>query len=237
MKIKHLFTVAITSVIVFGACSQQSGADFKKDAELNTLIDSVSYALGHQAGMQLAGQGFADVDVDNYVSGFMAGQIKEDSELADVNMQELFRRFSTYLVDKMKVENQKESEEFLAENKTKSGVMVTESGLQYKVIEEGTGLQPTPEDSVVVQYEGTLIDGTRFDGTYDAMGNPGDPAKFLLGGVIPGWIEGLQLMKEGSTYMFYIPSELAYGENPRPGGAIEPNDALIFKVEMLKVIK
>ena len=115
--------------------------------------------------------------------------------------------------------------------------MVTESGLQYKVIEEGTGLQPTPEDSVVVQYEGTLIDGTRFDGTYDAMGNPGDPAKFLLGGVIPGWIEGLQLMKEGSTYMFYIPSELAYGENPRPGGAIEPNDALIFKVEMLKVIK
>lgn len=225
-----LLTIAITSL----ACSSES-ATYPEKASLNTLVDSVSYAIGYQNGNQLSAQGFGNVDLDNFIAGFQSGQNSTENEMADVNIQELFGRFGQYLMDQMKVENLEEQKAFLAENRTKEGVMETASGLQYKVLVEGTGASPTPENTVVVQYEGTLVDGTRFDGTYDELGNPGEPAEFILGGVIPGWTEGLQLMKEGAVYMFYIPSELAYGENPRPGGAIQPNDMLIFKIELTEV--
>ncbi len=229
MKFKHLFSLAIASGMVAMACSN-SNTDYSPNSSLNTMEDSVSYAIGFQNGSQLNSQGFPDIDVENFLAGFNAGLTKEDSELKDVNLQQLFTRFSTYLMDKIKLENQEEAKAFLAENKTKEGVMETASGLQYKVIVEGTGAQPTAADTVIVHYEGTLIDGTVFDSSYD-----GEPAEFLLGAVIPGWIEGVALMKEGATYMLYIPSELAYGENPRPGGAIQPNDAIIFKIELLEV--
>jgi FKBP-type peptidyl-prolyl cis-trans isomerase len=224
--------------LIFGlvsiSCNNQT-ATYPEKASMNTLVDSVSYAIGYQNGSQLTAQGFENADLDNFIAGFQAGQKGTENEMSTVNIQELFGRFGQYLMDQMKVENMEEQESFLAENRMKDGVMETESGLQYKVIEEGTGASPTPENTVVVQYEGTLIDGTRFDGTYDELGNPGEPAEFVLGGVIPGWTEGLQLMKEGAVYMFYIPSELAYGENPRPGGAIQPNDMLIFKIALEEV--
>ena len=143
----------------------------------------------------------------------------------------LINDFRIQLTSLAKEKNRAESEAFLAENKTKEGVVETESGLQYKVIEEGTGASPTAESTVEVHYEGTLIDGTKFDSSYDR----GQTIEFPLNGVIRGWTEGLQLMKEGGTYMFYIPSDLAYGENPRPGGPIKPNNALIFKVELVSV--
>ncbi len=117
---------------------------------------------------------------------------------------------------------------FLAKNKTESGVMTTASGLQYKVIKEGTGPKPTMSQTVKVNYEGSLIDGTIFDSSYQR----GEPIEFGVTQVIAGWTEGLQLMSVGSIYMFYIPSELAYG--PRgAGGLIGPNETLIFKVELL----
>ena len=225
-----LLTIASISL----ACTSESST-YPEKASLNSLVDSVSYAIGYQNGNQLSAQGFENVDLDNFIAGFQSGQNSTENEMADVNIQELFGRFGQYLMDQMKVENLEEQKAFLAENRSKEGVMETASGLQYKVLEEGTGDSPTPENTVVVQYEGTLIDGTRFDGTYDELGNPGEPAEFVLGGVIPGWTEGLQLMKEGAVYMFYIPSELAYGENPRPGGAIQPNDMLIFKIELIEV--
>ena len=224
--------------LVFGlvsiSCNNQT-ATYPEKASMNTLVDSVSYAIGYQNGSQLTAQGFENADLDNFIAGFQAGQKSTENEMSTVNVQELFGRFGQYLMDQMKVANMEEQESFLAENRMKDGVMETESGLQYKVIEEGTGASPAPENTVVVQYEGTLIDGTRFDGTYDELGNPGEPTEFVLGGVIPGWTEGLQLMKEGAVYMFYIPSELAYGENPRPGGAIQPNDMLIFKIALEEV--
>ncbi|GAB5408817.1 MAG: FKBP-type peptidyl-prolyl cis-trans isomerase [Balneolaceae bacterium] len=211
------------------ACTESKN-DYSPAPSFNTMADSVSYAIGFQSGSQLNNQGFPDIDVENYLAGFTTGLTDGDSELKDVNMQQLFSRFSTYLLDKIKLENQEEAKAFLADNKTKEGVIETVSGLQYKIIEEGTGTQATAQDSVVVYYEGTLVDDTIFESNFGQ-----NPAKFLLGDMIPGWIEGVSLMKEGATYMLYIPSELAYGESPRPGGAIQPNDAIIFKIELVEV--
>jgi FKBP-type peptidyl-prolyl cis-trans isomerase len=128
------------------------------------------------------------------------------------------------------IENMKKGATFLAENKKKDGVKVTESGLQYKVLEEGTGKTPKATDTVKVHYRGTTINGREFDSSY----RRGEPIEFPLNGVIKGWTEGLQLMKEGSKYELYIPSNLAYGSRGA-GGAIGPNETLIFQVELIEV--
>lgn len=229
MNFKHLFLTTVIASIITLACAQQEST-YTPKATFNTMEDSVSYAIGYQNGSQLGAQGFPDVDVENFMAGFISGLEKEDSKLDGVNLQSLFNRFSIYLVDKIKLENAAEAKAFFAENKTKEGVIETTSGLQYKVLVEGTGKQPTAEDRVVVYYEGTLLDGTVFESNFD-----GEPAENVLGGFIPGWIEGVGLMKEGATYMLYIPSELGYGENPRPGGLIQPNHGLIFKIELVEV--
>ena len=120
-------------------------------------------------------------------------------------------------------------EKFLAENAERESVTVTDSGLQYEVMSEGDGASPTAEDTVTVHYKGTLLDGTEFDSSYSR----GEPATFPLSRVIPGWTEGVQLMKVGSKFKFFIPSELAYGE--RSTGKITPNSTLVFEVELLDV--
>jgi FKBP-type peptidyl-prolyl cis-trans isomerase FkpA len=114
---------------------------------------------------------------------------------------------------------------------TANQMIKTASGLKYEIIQEGTGASPEATDMVTVHYEGTLLDGTKFDSSYDR----GQPAEFPLNRVIPGWTEGVQLMKEGATYKFLIPSELAYGERGTPGGPIGPNEDLIFTVELIRV--
>jgi len=121
---------------------------------------------------------------------------------------------------------------WLADNAGKEGVFTTSSGLQYKVLQEGTGITPGPEDVVTVHYTGKTIDGTKFDSSYDR----GEPAQFRVSNVIRGWVEGLQLMKEGSRVMLYIPYDLAYGERGA-GNIIKPFETLIFEVELLKVTK
>ncbi|HRQ64496.1 MAG TPA: FKBP-type peptidyl-prolyl cis-trans isomerase [Xanthomonadaceae bacterium] len=128
--------------------------------------------------------------------------------------------------------NKAEGEAFLAQNKSKPGVMSTASGLQYQVISEGGGRKPTEADQVKVHYTGTLIDGTKFDSSHDR----GQPATFPLNGVIPGWTEGLQLMSVGSKYRLFIPSELAYGERGTPG-PIGPNATLVFEVELIEILE
>lgn len=129
------------------------------------------------------------------------------------------------------LKNAKAGQDFLAENAKRDSVKVTPSGLQYEVLQEGTGAKPTATSTVKVNYEGKLIDGTVFDSSYER----GEPISFPLNRVIPGWTEGLQLMSVGSKYRFYIPSELAYGEQGTPGGPIGPNCALIFEVELLGI--
>lgn len=122
--------------------------------------------------------------------------------------------------------------ETMEQNVTTAGEMFeTASGLKYEIIQEGTGASPVATDMVTVHYEGTLLDGTKFDSSYDR----GQPAEFPLNRVIPGWTEGVQLMKEGATYKFHIPSALAYGESGTPGGPIGPNEDLIFTVELIRV--
>jgi len=122
-------------------------------------------------------------------------------------------------------------EAFLKDNAKKEGVKTTASGLQYKVLKEGNGKSPKATDTVQVNYRGTLIDGKEFDSSYKRN----EPAEFPLNGVIPGWTEGVQLMKEGAKYQFTIPSKLAYGERGTPGGPIPGNATLIFEIELLKV--
>ena len=128
-------------------------------------------------------------------------------------------------------DNKTVGREFLEKNKDVEGVKVTESGLQYQVVKEGDGLQPGPNDVVTVHYTGKLIDGTVFDSSVER----GEPATFAVGQVIPGWVEGLQLMREGAAYRLFIPSNLAYG--PHGTGPIQPNSTLIFDVQLLKVEK
>jgi FKBP-type peptidyl-prolyl cis-trans isomerase FklB len=128
--------------------------------------------------------------------------------------------------------NKADGEAFLAENAKQEGVVVTSSGLQYKVLEPGEGDAPTPADTVTVNYRGTLVDGTQFDSSYDR----GQPATFPVQGVIPGWTEALQLMKPGSKYQLAIPAELAYGERGA-GQTIGPNSTLLFDVELISVEK
>ncbi len=127
--------------------------------------------------------------------------------------------------------NLQKGEAFLAENAKKEGVKVTASGLQYQVLKEGTGRSPKDTDTVVVHYKGTLISGKEFDSSYKR----GKPATFQLNRVIPGWTEGVQLMKEGAKYQFTIPAKLAYGERGGPGGRIPPNSTLIFEIELVSV--
>jgi FKBP-type peptidyl-prolyl cis-trans isomerase len=127
--------------------------------------------------------------------------------------------------------NLKKGEAFLTENATKEGVKTTASGLQYKVLQEGTGKSPKATDTVVVHYKGTLLNGKEFDSSHKRR----KPAEFPLNRVIPGWTEGVQLMKEGAKYQFTIPSKLAYGERGTPGGPIPPNSTLVFEIELIAV--
>lgn len=134
---------------------------------------------------------------------------------------------------KMAEANAAEGKAFLEKNGARAEVKTTPSGLQYEVLTEGTGVQPGPDDQVEVHYTGTLLDGTKFDSSVDR----GVPATFGVTQVIPGWVEALQLMKEGAKWRLFIPSNLAYGPNGTPGGPIGPNQTLLFDVELLKVYK
>ena len=163
---------------------------------------------------------------------------ERDSKLTDEQMKEIQAAFTTKLQARQAAEaaelaakSKSEGEAFLAENKAKPGVQVTESGLQYRVERAGNGATPTASDVVRVHYKGTLLNGETFDSSYDR----GEPAEFGLGQVIPGWSEGVQLMKVGSKYTFWIPAELAYGE--AGGGPIPANAMLTFEVELMEIVK
>ena len=205
--------------------------------KLNTDVQKQSYSYGYLMGRDLS-QKEADIDVKALSAGIKDG-LKDKQQLSDGDMQaalkvleETLRQKYTEKMMEQRTVNAQSSEAFLLQNKTKEGVKELKSGLQYKVIKNGNGNMPKEDDSVTVHYRGTLIDGTEFDSSYKRN----QPAEFQLNQVIKGWTEGLQLMKEGSKWEFYIPSALAYGPNGA-GGMIGPNQALVFEVELIRVNK
>lgn len=226
--------LSLLAVIILVASCNQNGATQKA---LTTEIDSVSYAIGMDVAKNVKAS-FDEFDGDLFMQGFNnvsdSTNILLDEAKAQQVVRAYFQKKQQADAAKLKEEgenNKIEGEKFLAENKTKDGVVTTDSGLQYIVLKEGTGAKPTTSSKVKVHYHGTLIDGTVFDSSVDR----GEPTEFGVTQVIKGWTEGLQLMKEGAKYKFFIPSDIAYGANPRPGGAIKPNSTLIFDVELLEV--
>lgn len=237
-KLSTFFSILfIVPILFFNGCNSNSDT-VSSDVSLETNIDSVSYSLGYQiASMSLKNQGMTDIKANKFAGGLKAALEDKESSLSQSEMQQIVQSYQMKAQQKAQeeqkkeaAENQQKGEEFLAENKNNEGVQVTDSGLQYKVLEEGSGESPTSSDEVKVHYRGTLLDGTEFDSSYN-----GDPVQFPLNQVIPGWTEGVQLMQEGAKYKFWIPGELGYGSNPRPGGPIGPNETLIFEVELLEV--
>ena len=223
------FTALLIGAIAITGCNQEMSN--VGDADLSTEIDSVSYALGFQNGTFLAREGITDIDMSNYAAGLTSGLGSEEGALTQEEVYAVVNQYVQRMNQERSTKNQEAGSSFLEENKDNEGVMETESGLQYKVLEEGDGESPSAQNIVRVNYEGRLLDGEVFDSSYDR----GQPAEFPLNQVIPGWTEGVQLMREGATYEFYIPSELAYGARPPQGSPIGPNETLIFKVELLEV--
>jgi FKBP-type peptidyl-prolyl cis-trans isomerase len=214
-------------------------------AEMDTENGQINYKIGSDVGKYLKDSELA-FDQESFIKGLEDGLAGRDlrltaEELTKVRtiiqqkqqqVQQAKREQMMAEMEAQKVENAKQGAAFLAEKASASGVMKTDSGLLYEVIEQGSGDKPASETStVVVHYTGTLIDGSKFDSSVDR----GQPATFALNQVIKGWTEGLQLMNVGSKYRFYIPPELAYGSDARPGSPIGPNSTLIFDVELIEI--
>jgi FKBP-type peptidyl-prolyl cis-trans isomerase FklB len=203
----------------------------EKSPQLKDQKDKVSYSIGMQIGFNL-GRQKVDINPDILAAG-IKDALANKPQLTPDQVKDVMAQFEKDMEQKQKQlgeKNKTEGAKFLEENKKKSGVKTTASGLQYKVEKEGTGAQPKATDMVTVNYRGTLIDGTEFDSSYKR----GQPATFPVNGVIKGWTEALQLMKQGSKYQLFIPSNLAYGERAM-GPDIGPNSTLVFEVELQEV--
>lgn len=194
-------------------------------------MDKLSYAWGMAMGRQLQGMGLKDLNVDDFKNAVADVFENKTPAMQPEEAQKLIQDYLNDLQTKAEDAAKAAGKQFLEENKKDANVKETASGLQYVVEKEGTGAQPTAEDEVTVHYTGKLLDGTVFDSSV----NRGEPATFPLNRVIPGWTEGVQLMKEGAKYTFFIPSDLAYGPQGVPG-AIPPHSTLIFEVELIKVV-
>ena len=202
-------------------------------------MDKLSYALGMSMGHNFKGTGIKTLNSADFAAGVASVYDGVKPEMTFDEAKRIGNEYFAKLEAEMQAEaakqgevNRKNGEAFLAENAKREGIKVTESGLQYEVLESGKGDSPKASDNVEVHYTGTLIDGTVFDSSVER----GVPASFGVTQVIPGWVEALQLMHEGDKWRLYIPSDLAYGPNGA-GGVIGPNMTLIFDVELLRVIK
>lgn len=225
-NVKILTVMALCAVITFTAAAQKS--------KLSSSEDSLSYALG-VANYKYYVADSIDISTKLFYKGMKDAE-KEKSAMNDTTASAFIvsymqRREKARLTAEYSAQIQ-EAEAFLDENGKKEGVVVLPSGLQYKVLTQGTGATPGPDDVVRVHYTGTTATGTKFDSSYDR----GEPAQFRVSNVIKGWVEGLRLMREGSKMMLYIPYDLAYGERGA-GNIIKPFETLIFEVELLEVIK
>ena len=194
-------------------------------------MDKLSYALGLSMGQNFKGSGIQKLDINDFADGLRAVYEGAEKKMTYAEAKQEVTEFFTRLEQEGKDENERLGREFLAKNATQEGIHTTASGLQYQVVKQGEGPKPEAGDAVTVHYTGRLIDGTVFDSSVER----GEPATFGVGQVIPGWVEGLQLMNEGSAWRLFIPANLAYGDHGT--GPIKPGSTLIFDVQLLKVIK
>lgn len=194
-------------------------------------MDKLSYALGLSMGHNFLGSGIKSLNVEDFAKGVGAVYNQEKPEISFEEAKQIINEYFTNLQSEIAEENRRAGEAFLAENAKRPEVVVLPSGLQYEVLSEGTGRKPKATDKVQCHYHGTLIDGQVFDSSIQR----GTPAVFGVNQVIPGWVEALQLMPEGSRWKLYIPSNLAYGEQGA-GGSIPANATLVFEVELIKIL-
>lgn len=238
---KYPLAAAVALGLALAGCNEKN-ADKPAEVSLDTQEKKVSYIIAEDMAKRLESQ---EVELDSQVVLMALNDVASgrESRLSDEDKQQVISVFQEQMQAKQKEALAKQEEEFkakadsnlaegkafLEENAKKDGVVTTDSGLQYKVITEGTGATPSADSTVEVDYKGTLIDGTEFDSSYAR----GEPVQFPVNGVIKGWTEALQLMKEGAKWELYIPSDLAYGPGGA-GGQIGPNATLIFEVELHK---
>ena len=194
-------------------------------------MDKFSYGLGMCIGQNLLSMGVKNISIEDFVKGINDVLAGEKTALTHAEAQKVVNERFQQLAEEAYAKVKEEGEAFLAANKDKEGVVTLPSGLQYEIITEGTGKKPSATDRVECHYEGTLIDGTVFDSSI----RRGEPAVFGVNQVIRGWVEALQLMPEGSKWRLYIPQDMAYGANGA-GEMIPPYSALVFEVELIKVL-
>ena len=219
--------IFLSSLILFIACKTEKT---NKTANLITELDSVSYSLGVNIGENIKTQ-FEDINLDNFEAGIKDVLEKDvEAKISDNQAQAIIQSYFSKKQQKQSESVIEEGINFLRENGKREGVTTLASGLQYEVINDGTGPKPTIENNVTTHYHGTLIDGTVFDSSVDR----GEPASFPVGGVIKGWTEALQLMAVGSKWKLYVPYDLAYGERGA-GPQIGPYSTLIFEVELISI--
>jgi FKBP-type peptidyl-prolyl cis-trans isomerase len=235
---KLLFQTSLLFVLAIAMLSACNTPQQRASASLDTKLDSVSYSIGYLQGSGMAQEGLTDLDYNNYLAGLQKALEGEDGDIDNMAMQIVIQEYLSELQVAESVRrsqeaevNREEARQFLEENAQKDDITVTESGLQYRVIEEGTGDRPAATDEVEVHYRGTLVTGEEFDSSHSRD----QTATFPLNRVIPGWTEGVQLMREGATYEFFIPSELGYGDNPPPGSIIPAGGVLVFKIELIDI--
>ncbi|WP_417663063.1 FKBP-type peptidyl-prolyl cis-trans isomerase [Pseudomonas sp.] len=219
--------VALVGLVLAGCDSQTSSV------ELKTPAQKASYGIGLNMGRSLAQEGMDDLDSKAVALGIEDAIGKKDQRLKDDELVEAFaslQKRSEERLAKLSDESKAAGKKFLEENAKRDGVVTTDSGLQYEIVKKSDGAQPKPTDTVTVHYEGKLTDGTVFDSSIER----GSPIDLPVNGVIPGWVEGLQLMHVGEKVKLYIPSELAYGEQS-PSPAIPANSVLVFDLELIGI--
>jgi FKBP-type peptidyl-prolyl cis-trans isomerase FklB len=226
-------SVAILIVGLLFSASVIVQAQNTSKKELKSSEDTISYCIGISIANSLKNMNIGEIDPDLISQALRDLLINKEAKFTVESAEKILSNFMNNLKSGQANENLKLSVDWLTANSKKDGVVTLPSGLQYKVINPGTGKSPLETDTVTVHYRGTLIDGTQFDSSYDR----GEPATFPLNHVIKGWIEGLQYMKTGGKFTFYIPPQLGYEENPPPGSNIKPNSTLIFDIELISIGK
>ena len=226
------FIVALATVLLVLPVSAQEKTT--QGPPLKDLKDKVSYSIGLNIGFNFKKQNM-DLNPDVLAAGIKDAMANKPQMTQD-QVKETMTAFEKDMIEKQKAagaKNAADGEKFLAENKKKDGVKTTASGLQYKVMKEGTGAAPVASDTVTVNYRGTLLDGTEFDSSTQR----GEPAEFPVKRVIPGWTEALQKMHVGEKWQLFVPAKLAYDMSPPPGSPIEAGSLLVFEIELLDILK